>query len=145
MVGTAVIFQIGEKRLALLVQHVERVLQAVEITALIERSRHMLGVINVEGKIVPVGDMRTLLGLKSEDIRLDDFIIIGKMGEQNVAIIANMVEGTIKYNDDQCVTVKSANDDFCIAGILNIEDDLIMICDLAGCFASEKAFLTKAD
>ena len=142
MVGTAVIFHIGDRRLALLVHQVERVLRSVEVTPLIERSRHMLGVINVEGTIVPVGDIRTLLGQKEHDIRLTDFIVIGKMGEKNVAIIADLVEGTLKYDDEQYVAVNSAQNDFCIAGILNVQDEMIMVCDLAGCFSEEKRFLT---
>lgn len=142
MEGTAVIFHIGPRKLALLVHQVERVLRSVEITPLIERSRHMLGVINVEGTIVPVGDIRTLLEQEQHEIRLTDFIVIGKMGEDNVAIVADLVEGTLKFNDEQFVSVNSAQNDFCISGILNVQDEMIMVCDLAGCFAAEKKFLT---
>lgn len=141
--GTAVIFQVGERRLALLVEQVERVLRSVEITPLLDDSVPILGVIDVEGTLIPVGDVQSLLGQDKLQIGLEHFIIIGIVDQMRIALVADKVEGTLTYEDDQFVRIKGADRDFRTEGVVNISDELVMVCDLKGCFPPEKFHLSE--
>ena len=53
-----VVFALDEQRYALHLLAVERVVRAVEVTALPEAPEIVLGVVNVKGRIVPVINVR---------------------------------------------------------------------------------------
>ena len=53
-----VVFTLDEQRYALHLLAVERVVRAVEVTALPEAPEIVLGVVNVKGRIVPVINVR---------------------------------------------------------------------------------------
>jgi len=62
-----VVFQLGEQQFALGVTAVERVVQAVEIATLPDEPRGVRGVINLQGRIVPVFDLWSRLGQPVRD------------------------------------------------------------------------------
>lgn len=89
--GHLVIVALDERQYALPLAAVERVVRLVEITPLPEAPETVLGVINVQGRIVPALSLRRCLHLPERDLRLSDQIIIARIAERTVALVADAV------------------------------------------------------
>jgi purine-binding chemotaxis protein CheW len=125
------VFVWGEARYALFLSAVKKVIQAVEIMELPEASRYILGVINVQGDILPVIDIRACFGLPESEIRLNTHFILAKTGDHIVALVVDEVMGIHELKGSQLVEVEHvAPGAKYIRGLAKLEDDLVLICDL---------------
>jgi hypothetical protein len=74
---------------------VEKVVRAAEITPLPKAPEIVLGVVNWQGRIIPVVNMRARFGLAAREIDLADRLIFARTGKRAVALIADFVDGVI--------------------------------------------------
>jgi purine-binding chemotaxis protein CheW len=88
------LFQLDEQRFALDLTAVERVLAAVDITALPHCPPIILGIINIQGRIVPVADMRARFRLPPRPIVVTDHIILSRSTKRPVALLVDGTQGT---------------------------------------------------
>lgn len=86
-----VVFSLDDVMLALPLEHVLRVVHAVFVTPLPGSPHVILGIINIQGLIVPVFDIRKRFGLPPKEVIPDNKFIILKAKEKVVAIIADEV------------------------------------------------------
>ena len=70
------VFHLADRRYALPVTAVARVLRMVEVTPLTEPRPPICGVINFQGRILPVIDTRELFHLPSREAELEDQLIL---------------------------------------------------------------------
>jgi purine-binding chemotaxis protein CheW len=82
----AVVFTLDERRYALYLPAVERVVPAVEVTPLPNAPEVVLGVINVQGRIIPVINVRKRFGLRERDIEPNDRFILARTSRHVVAL-----------------------------------------------------------
>ncbi len=73
-----VVFGLDEHSFALRLSAVVRVVRAVEVTPLPRAPEIVLGVINVQGRITPVFDVRKRFRLPAREISLSDQFIIAR-------------------------------------------------------------------
>jgi chemotaxis signal transduction protein len=73
-----VLFLIDGQTYALQIGEVERIVRAVEVKPLPESPPHVCGVVNVQGKVLPVVDLRVRFGQETRDIRPEDHFIIAR-------------------------------------------------------------------
>ncbi len=66
------VFSIGAQQYALLIKAVDRIIHAVQVTPLPEASDLILGVINMGGRIIPIANIRKVLGFPDREIELGD-------------------------------------------------------------------------
>ncbi len=88
-----VVFALGEQKFAVPISVVERVVRAVEITPLPDAPPNIRGVINFQGRIVPVFDLRRRCGLPPRALQTSDYFIIAQTGSRLVALLVDSVEG----------------------------------------------------
>lgn len=88
-----VVFTLDNQRYALPLEKVERVLRIVEITPLPKAPSLVLGVINVEGRIIPVMNVRRLFRLPDREVDLSDQLILVHAPRRTYALLADEVEG----------------------------------------------------
>jgi len=121
----------GEPRYALNLSAVERVVQAVEIMPLPKAPPLVLGVINVQGQVIPVVDIRQCFGLPPREITLNDQFILARTHKRRVALLADSVSGIHELKDRELVAVDEVlpGAEF-IQGVVKLNDTLILICDL---------------
>jgi purine-binding chemotaxis protein CheW len=129
--GQIVIFTLDGLSYALPLQSVLRVIHAVEITFLPDAPEIISGVINVQGRIIPVIDIRKRFGLAEREIEPEDRMIIADTGKRQVVLIADTVPGFIELSARQI----DLTSDFLqfggnLKGIAKMEDGLILIYDL---------------
>jgi purine-binding chemotaxis protein CheW len=87
-----VVFTLDDQSYALRLGAVHRIVRAVEVTRIPDAPDYILGVINVEGEVLPVFNTRKRLGLPTKDIDVQDLFIIVREGGKAAALVADDVK-----------------------------------------------------
>jgi len=126
-----VIFTINKQLYALYLATVERITRIVEITPLPKIPEIIIGVVNVQGQIIPVVNTRKRLNLPERDIDLSDQLIIAKTPNRVVALVVDTVIGIIDCSIKKVIESENIlhNMEY-IKGIVKLEDNMILIYDL---------------
>jgi len=135
-VGNLVVFLLSGKRCALRLSAVERVIRAVAVTPVSEASALIIGVVAMPGRVLPVVDLRSRLGLPRKGIELSDRFIVARTSRSSLIVIADAVEGVSEYEPGDLVPVrrifpKAAS----IDGLICFSDGLSYIHNLEACLA----------
>jgi len=85
------VFTVDNQRFAIDINVVDRVLMAMEVNLMPNASNGELGLINLQGKILPIFDIRKLLNYPEREMELDDQFIICFHQEKIVAIWVDAV------------------------------------------------------
>ena len=93
-IETWVLFVIDDQTYALQLSEVERIVRAVEVKRLPEVPPHVRGVVNVQGRVLPVVDLRARFGERSRPIALDDHFIIARTAGLSLILAADSVLGS---------------------------------------------------
>jgi purine-binding chemotaxis protein CheW len=86
-----VVFRIDKSEYAVPVGNVGEILRMVAIAPVPEAPEWLPGVINLRGKVIPVIDLRTRLGLPRVEAGLNTPIIVAEMEGQSVGLVADAV------------------------------------------------------
>jgi len=126
-----VLFTLDEPRCALRLSAVERVVRAVEITPLPEAPEIVMGVINSQGQIIPVVDVRKRFRLPAREIGTDDRFIIARTSRRLVALMVDSVVGMRALSNQEVVDAEQSLP-FAgyIQGAAKVEDNIVLIYDL---------------
>lgn len=87
-----VVFLMEGQRYGLPIEAVQEIQQIVEISSLPEASPAVVGVINLRGAVVPVVDMRLLVGLPAREYDLQTPMIFVHTAKDVVALVVDEVE-----------------------------------------------------
>ena len=129
--SSVVLLAVDELNLALNIASVERVVRAVEIEPLPEAPRGILGVINLQGTVVPVCDLRVRFGLPSRGVQTSDYLVIARMRSQTVALLVDSVAGVVPGTQMQLTESSEILPEMeCITGVIKIEENLVFVHDL---------------
>jgi len=129
--GACLLFALDERRYAIPLSAVERVIRAVEITPLPKAPEVLLGVINEQGKIIPVVDVRSRFRLPARELRCNDRFILVRTPRRVVAVVADSVSEIKLLPQDAMDSSKQAFP--CMEylhGIAAMDDGLVLINDL---------------
>ncbi|HKN93193.1 MAG TPA: chemotaxis protein CheW [Thermoleophilaceae bacterium] len=86
-----VVFRIDKSEYALPVENVAEILRMVAIAPVPEAPEWLPGVVNLRGKVIPVIDLRTRLGLPRMEAGLNTPIIVAETDGQLVGLVADSV------------------------------------------------------
>lgn len=126
-----VVFTLDEQVYGLPLNKVERVIHAIEITRLPKSPEIVSGIINVNGRILPVIDVRKRFGLASHEINMDDQLILADSGKRQVALIVDSVTNVQTIESYQHISTKETLPFAAyIGGIVKLDTELILIYDL---------------
>ncbi len=132
------LFSLGEPRYALNLAVVERVIQAVDVLPLPQAPPLVLGVINVQGEIIPVVDIRRCFGLEAREVIVTDQFILARTAVRRVAVMADAVSGVVEPNARQWVAASAVLPGAAfIDAVVKLDDTLILVCDLDQILALE--------
>lgn len=126
------VFALDRRPYAVKLQAVERVVSAVEITPLPEGPDMVIGVINVQGQVIPVINVRRKFRLREREIDLNDSIVIVKGSKWAVAFAVDSVEGVIERSDEDIISFEKILPD-CMEhteGVVIIGDDIVFLHDI---------------
>lgn len=133
------IFSIDDQLFGVAVSRVEKILRAASVIPLPDVPDTIVGLLNVEGRILPVVNIRKKWHLPERSMGIDDRIIIFKSGTL-LGFIVNGVEGIVK--SDQ-LEFQQANEihpvlEHYIEGVARFEQNSVIIVDMARFFNDQE-------
>jgi purine-binding chemotaxis protein CheW len=131
-----VVFSLGDEEYALPITQVQEIIRYTEPRAVASDSVWIRGVISLRGKIVPVCDLGSRLGLQTE-LADQAKIVIVDTGSGTVGVIVDEVEEVLTVNGAELDTVPAAGTDF-IDAIAKIGDRLVILLNPEGIFSGLK-------
>jgi len=123
------IFILDQKRFALGLSGVDKVIRAVELNPLPENQDLLLGLINMQGRIIPILNIRKHFYLPSREIDVSDRIIISHISGLKLAFVVDAVEGVVEITKKQVDKAKKIFpklENF-IEGVGKLKDDTVLI------------------
>lgn len=125
------VFALGGRRYGLRLSAVERVVRAVEITLLPRAPDIVLGVVDVQGRIVPVVNLRRRFGLPEREIVPTDQMIIARTARRPVVLLVDAVSDVQHCPEESLVGAPTvvAGTEY-IEGMVALNNELILIQDL---------------
>ena len=126
-----VTFSLGGQSYALRLASVERLTRMVEVTPLPNAPPMVSGVINLQGRIVPVLNLRKRLSLTEREPNLNDHMIIARTSRRCVALVVDSVTGVIDQASAEFVSVDEIVPGVeYLDGVLKRDDGILFIHDL---------------
>ncbi len=124
-------FVLDDRRYALHLEVVERVIPAVEITPLPRAPEIVLGLINLKGMIVPVLDIRRRFGLPHREMELSDHFIVARTSRRTVALPVDSAGGVIQVFDKELTEATDILPALeYVEGVVKLKNSLLLIHDL---------------
>jgi purine-binding chemotaxis protein CheW len=93
------VFTLGDQHLALPITRVERVVRAVSVTPTPDMPPIVLGLINVHGRIIPVIDLRPMLGISERPVEPSDYFLIAQSPVHTIALLAETLGEVLECTD----------------------------------------------
>jgi purine-binding chemotaxis protein CheW len=126
-----VVFTLDEQRYAVPLSAVERIVRLVEITSVPHTPEIVLGVINVQGRILPVVDIRRRFRLPARELHPSDHLLIARTSKRTVALVVDAVSEVVTPAGLDMVTKEKILAYLgYAAGVVKRPDGLILIHDL---------------
>ncbi len=123
-----VAFTLDDQHFGLDLASVERIVRVVEITPLPEAPAPILGIINVEGRVMPVLNTRKWLGFPEREIELQDVLVIVSVNGRSMALLVDEVKPVTEVPIDEVIDsqeiVRSSGS---VERVAKSEDGLLMV------------------
>lgn len=132
-----VAFTIDTEEFAIDIASVHEINRVVEITRIPNAPEHVQGVINLRGKIVPIVDMRELLGFEPKEARATSRIIVVEVGGMMLGFLVDSVSEVVRLPRsavDEPPTFSSGVASNYIDGVGKVDDRLLILLNLDSMF-----------
>ncbi len=125
------VFSLEDQQYALHLHVVERAVRAVEATPLPKAPDIVLGVVNVQGQVIPVLNIRRRFRLPDKEIDLADQLIIARTSRRAVTLLVDTVTEVIERPEKQITAAEKIVPGMeYVEGVIKLEDGMILIHDL---------------
>lgn len=128
-----VVFSLGDEEYALPITQVQEIIRYTEPRAVASEAPWIKGVISLRGKIVPVCDLGSRLGLHTE-LADQAKIVIVETESGTAGVIVDEVEEVLTVESNQLDNVPGAGTDV-IEAIAKIGDRLVILLNPEGIFS----------
>jgi purine-binding chemotaxis protein CheW len=140
-----VVFHLDELRIALLLAAVERIVCAVEVTPLPGAPAMVHGAIDMQGRILPVLNLRRRFRLPEREIWPADQFVIASTVRRAVALVVDEAEGVIEVEQSAVIGSDQIVSDLeQFPGVVKLDDGLALIHDLEKFFSLDEAHALDA-
>lgn len=134
------VFSLSGLHYALPVVEVERILHAIEIIPVPRAPEIVMGLINIQGQVIPVLNIRKLFHLPETEIGLNDHIIIARTNSRRVAILVDNVLGVNTCNEQDIIGPDELFPGIeYLEGVVKLNNGIIYIYNLERLYSSETA------
>lgn len=126
-----VVFLLDGRQYALPLSTVERAVLMVEVTPLPAAPDIVSGAINVQGRIIPVVDMRMRFGLPQREAVLADQLVVARTSKRSFALAVDAVLGVAEHAEQDVITAEAILPGIeYVRGVVKLRDGMILIHDL---------------
>lgn len=110
---------------------VERVIRAVEVTPLPKAPEIVPGVVNIQGRIIPVVNIRKRFRLPEREMDLSDQFIIAHTSRRTVALVVDAVSSVIERSEQEVIAVEKILPEMeYVKAVVKLKDGIILILNL---------------
>jgi purine-binding chemotaxis protein CheW len=126
-----VVFTLDEQRYALRLEAVERIVRLVEVSPLPKAPEIVLGVVNVQGRVLPVVNIRRRFRLPDREADLRDQLILAWTSRRPVVLVVDAVGGVVERTGEELIPAGSIvpGTEY-VDGVVKLPDRLVLIHDL---------------
>jgi len=125
------VFSLDDQRYALPLSAVERVVRVVELVPMPKAPTAILGVVNIQGRIIPVISVRRQFGLTERELDLTDQLIITSVENRATALLVDAVLGVVESSSDRVVPSSVVSPELNeVNGLMNLDGRTVMIQNL---------------
>jgi len=122
------VFVLDDRRFSVDLSVVVRIARMVEITPLPHAPDMVLGLINVQGRIIPVVSIRKSCGLPDRPPHLNDRLIILHMPARIFALLVDEVVGIVHRGEQEVVTAQQLFPGVdAVVGVVKYDDGIVLI------------------
>ncbi|MCY6383231.1 chemotaxis protein CheW [Hoeflea prorocentri] len=132
-------FRLGDQDFCVDIGSIREIRGFAQATALPNAPRHVLGVINLRGSVIPVVDLAAMLGFATIEPNERCAIIVTEISGKMVGLLVENVSDMVSVSADQIQPTPDVDDGFdhhSIKGVVALEDQLICFLDLDVLFPS---------
>ena len=131
MIDQYVVFMLDARRYALRLSAVDRVVRMVHITLLSKAPDIVLGIVNMQGRVIPVINVRRRFRLPEREIALTDQLVIAQTARRAVALAVDTVTDVVECPGQDLVAAESIFPAIeYLGGVVKLADGLILVNDL---------------
>ncbi len=128
-----VAFRLGKEEYAVDILHVQEIVRLLSITRVPRSAKHIEGVVNLRGNIVPIINLNKRFSIESAGEEEDKRIVVFQYDDLKAGIIVDEVSEVLALNNNEIEETdkvySSMSSDF-IKGIARVDDRLFLLLDL---------------
>jgi purine-binding chemotaxis protein CheW len=126
-----VLFTLEGQHYGLRLSAVDKIVHMVEVTPLPKAPEIVLGVVNLQGRVIPVFDIRRRFRLPQREIQLSDHLIVAHTTRRAVALVVDSVTTVVDLSEQELVEPQEIlpNLEY-VEGVAKQEDGIILIHNL---------------
>jgi purine-binding chemotaxis protein CheW len=125
-------FWLERDEFALGIQYVREIIRVTTITRIPEAPEHVKGVSNLRGRIIPIIDLRSRLGMPTTPTTKESRIIVVEAYQKMIGLLVDRVTQIIKIVESALSTppeeVKPPLSDY-LSSVVQLEDRLVLLLD----------------
>jgi purine-binding chemotaxis protein CheW len=126
-------FMIGNEEFGISILYVQEINRMLQITKVPNAPNFVDGVVNLRGRVIPVIDLRTKLGMERKEHDKNTRIVVVEVGGKNAGFIVDAVKEVLRIPDSITEAppeiATGTNSEF-ITAVAKLDDRLITIIDL---------------
>ena len=135
-----IVFALDSQRYALPLPVVDRVVRMAAITPLPKAPDIVLGIVNIQGRVIPVINIRRRFCLPDREIALTDQLVVAHTAQRPVALVADAVLDVIACSAQSLIAAENILPKVeYVEGVIKLADGLILIHDLDKFLSLEEA------
>jgi purine-binding chemotaxis protein CheW len=135
-----VVFCLDKGRYALPLAAVDRIVRAVHVTPMPRAPGIVLGAIDVQGRVLPVFNIRRRFGLPERTIDPADHFLIAHTARRTVVLVIDAAQGVIEHGATAVTEAANIAPDLeHIRGVIQLDDGLVLIHDLEHFLSPDEA------
>jgi purine-binding chemotaxis protein CheW len=126
-------FHAAEARFGLDVSRVQEIVRQAEVTPVPASPPALAGLMNLRGRIVPVIDLRALLGLPATTELASAIHVIVRDGDEPVSLLADRIADVHRADDDALEPLPATvgpPHTAVVQGVRRADDDMLLVLDL---------------
>jgi len=140
-------FRLGAEEYALDILKVQEIRNYEAATAIANAPKHIRGVVNLRGVIVPIVDLRMLLGLANAEYTAFTVVIVLNLGRRTVGVVVDAVSDVTELTAEQvrpAPNFAGAVDTDYVLGLGTVENRMLILADIERLLAGERAELVPS-